>query len=163
MDFNHALHAQLSLSKKLSAYIRTPDGSLDADKVCDDRNCALAKWLQANSKMFSPYAEYQSLLEEHARFHTIAAYLVSKANAGEKMDVEAALGFYSAFRAASRNVIREIAALKKNVAAIARRKMPMIAAAQPHSVRYCEARVHLPTRVRQVDLDLRALGWHFCC
>ena len=119
MDFNHALHAHLSLKKKLSAYIRSPNGSLDADIVCDDRNFALGKWLHGNSKMFSLDAKYQSLLNEHARFHTIAAYLVSKANAGEKMDVETALGFYSAFGAASRNVIRAIAALKKNVAAIA--------------------------------------------
>jgi hypothetical protein len=119
VDFNHALHAHISLRKKLSAYIRSPDGSLDADKVCDERNCALGKWLHGNSKMFSPSAEFQSLLDEHARSHTIAAYLVNKANAGEKMDVETALGFYSAFGAASRNVIRAIAALNKNVAAIA--------------------------------------------
>jgi len=58
---------------KLTDYIRKPDGSLKADVVCQDNQCALGKWIYGEGATFSKDPTFADLKKTYAEFHRCAA------------------------------------------------------------------------------------------
>lgn len=116
MDFNEAIKAHSAWKMKLSAYLAKPDGSLKAADVEKDNVCELGKWLHGEGTKHNSVAEYAPLVKDHATFHKCAAEVIRKADAGQNMSEEVALGSSSAFATASSNVVGAIMKMKAKLA-----------------------------------------------
>ena len=116
MDFDQAIQSHVEWKMKLTAYIRKPDHSLDPAKVCGDAGCPLGKWLKAEGTKFSSTPEYAQLMADHARFHQAAAEIIRRADAGEKMEGEVALGSKSEYARISSAVVSSLMKMKMKAA-----------------------------------------------
>jgi hypothetical protein len=115
MDFDQAIAAHVAWKGKLSKYLAKPDQSLQPSEIGLDNRCDLGKWIAGEGQKFASLAEYASVKSEHTRFHKIAAAIVLRANAGQKVEEEVALGAKSEFMSASGAVVRSLMALKSKV------------------------------------------------
>ncbi len=115
MDFDEAIAAHSAWKNKLKAYLRKPDQSLNASVVASDNQCALGKWLYAEGAKHSALPEFKELKNLHANFHRAAGELIRRADAGESVAEEAALGANSPFSTTSTHVVQMILQLKHKV------------------------------------------------
>ena len=114
MDFDAALLAHSAWKRKLKAYLEKPDRSLQASEVALDNKCKLGEWITGEGRKHAASPLFKTLTAEHARFHKAAAELVRRANLGENVDEEVALGASSEFAKATAAVVGAIAEMKKN-------------------------------------------------
>jgi hypothetical protein len=113
MDFEKAIQAHVQWKSKLAAYIAKPDHSLNSATIAKDNCCELGKWLHGEGQMHSKSPEFAKLVADHARFHAAAADIVKRADAGQHVNEEVALGAHSEYAAASNTVVTELMRLKK--------------------------------------------------
>jgi hypothetical protein len=121
MDFDHAIAAHSAWKGKLAKYLEHPDHSLLATEIALDDHCELGKWIAGEGKQFANLPEYSTLKTEHAHFHKAAAAVVRRADAGQKVTEDVALGGKSEFATASAAVVRSIMALKSKVVTVGAR------------------------------------------
>ncbi|EKD42320.1 MAG: methyl-accepting chemotaxis sensory transducer [uncultured bacterium] len=112
MDFDGAIKAHAEWKMKLSAYLSKKDGSLKAADVSPDNKCALGQWIHGEGAKFQSLPEYAALKAEHANFHKAAADIIKKADSGQNVSGEVALGAASPFAATSQKVVVAIMAMK---------------------------------------------------
>jgi hypothetical protein len=112
MDFDKAIAAHSQWKGKLSTYLRKPDHSLQPNEVSADSKCDLGKWIAADGAKMASDPEFSKLKSEHARFHKAAADIIRRANAGEKVAEETALGSSSEFMSASGAVVQALVEIK---------------------------------------------------
>lgn len=117
MDFDHAIAAHSKWKATLTEYLKKPDRSLNAAQVSLDNVCELGKWIAGEGRQYATLPEFAKVKDDHARFHKVAAQVVERANAGERLVEETALGARSDFASASSAVVRSIVALKSKVGA----------------------------------------------
>ncbi len=115
MNFDDALSAHVAWKSKLSAYVRRPDKSLNATTVATDNGCPLGQWIHGEGKKHASLAEYRTLLAQHAAFHKAAADVIRRADAGEKVNDEIAIGKSSPFATASSAVVSAINELRRKL------------------------------------------------
>lgn len=114
MNFDDAVKVHEEWKTKLAEYISKPDHSLDAAVVGADNECELGKWMLGEGLKHSGQAEFTRLKKDHTRFHKAAGAIVKKANSGERVSKEAAMGPRSEYAAASVAVVNALMALKYN-------------------------------------------------
>lgn len=105
MDFEKAKQAHFDWKRKLSDYLKAPNGSLKAADVSVDNKCDLGKWIYGEGAAFKELPEYQQLVDLHKQFHKAAAEVVAKADSGQKVTEDIAVGSQSEFGKASSGVI----------------------------------------------------------
>lgn len=115
MNFDDAVKAHSAWKMKLSGYIRNPDGSLDPKAIQPDNLCDLGKWIYQSASDHADLEEYKKLKECHAKFHKCAADIVTRADKGEKLTDEIALGSNSDYAKLSLEVVGLIMTMKKKV------------------------------------------------
>ena len=115
MNFNEAIKAHSDWKMKLSAYLDKPDGSIKPEVVQLDNKCALGQWIYGEGASHQALPEYATLKTEHAKFHKAAAEVVRKADSGQNVTQEIALGKQSEFGLCSHNVVAAIMAIKRKV------------------------------------------------
>ena len=115
MDFDGAIAAHAAWKMKLSNYIRKPDKSLDALKISADNQCDLGKWLHGEGVKFATHPEYKQLKEAHEQFHKAAGAIIIRADKGESVAEEVALGASSEYAKASSAVMSFIMSLRRKV------------------------------------------------
>lgn len=115
MDFLDAIRAHSAWKMKLSTYLFKPDHSLDASEVGADDNCELGKWLKGDGRKHSSLSEYSGLVSKHALFHKAAASVIVKADSGQCVNDEIALGAKSPFAEASSAVVSALMMMKAKV------------------------------------------------
>jgi len=115
MNFDDAIHAHASWKMKLSAYIKNPDNSIDANVVCKDDQCTLGKWIHGEGAQHASLPEFSLLKAAHASFHKEAAEIVRRAKAGEKVSDELVLGAKSKFSELSTQVVLHIRTMRNKV------------------------------------------------
>lgn len=108
MNFDDAIRAHANWKMKLTAYLNRPDRTLDPKVVGSDAECQLGKWLKAEAGK----PELQDLATLHTQFHREAARLVQRADAGERVGAEAALGASSPYGTVSAKLVKRLAELK---------------------------------------------------
>lgn len=113
MDFDEAIKAHSSWKLKLSSYLRKPDGSLKVSEVQVDNKCQLGQWIYGEGMKYSSLPEYQTLKNEHTKFHKAAANVVMKADSGQNVSEETAIGGTSDFSVASSTVVSAIMSMKR--------------------------------------------------
>jgi len=113
VDFDAAIKAHSVWKMKLSGYLRHPDKSLKALDVEPDNRCDLGKWIHGEGMALASRPEYATLKDQHARFHKAAAAVIRKADAGQDVGEETALGGKSDFAASSTSVVSAIMAMKR--------------------------------------------------
>ncbi len=116
MDFDQAIMAHSNWKQKLRAYLAKPDRSLSASEVALDNKCDLGKWISGEGAKHASLPEFQTLRTEHTHFHKAAAAVVHKADSGQNVTEETALGSKSEFSSASSSVVNAIMAIKAKVA-----------------------------------------------
>ncbi len=116
MNFDEAIAAHGNWKQKLADYLRKPDGSLKASEISADNKCTLGQWIHGEGAKYSKLSEYSALKTDHARFHKSAAEVVRKADAGQSVAEETALGSKSEFGTASSAVVMGIMHMKKHAA-----------------------------------------------
>jgi hypothetical protein len=112
MDIRQAIDAHASWKGRLAAYLLHPDHSLDPTTIALDVDCELGKWLQCEGQVESAWPGFAQLVRDHGRFHLEAADLVRRADAGEWIGDETALGSMSAYAKASNAVITALLLIK---------------------------------------------------
>ena len=112
MDFDEAIRAHSAWKMKLGTYLSKRDGSLKPADIQPDNRCPLGQWLYGEGAKFSKLVEYGTVKTEHARFHKAAADVVRRADAGQEVREDVAIGGKSEFAAASMATVRAIMALK---------------------------------------------------
>ena len=105
MNFDEAIKAHSDWKFKLQRYLRSPDGSINADELAKDNICSLGGWLYSEGKKYSHLPEFKQLLEEHKGFHKEAADIVRKKDKGESITEAFALSSHSPFMTHSTNVV----------------------------------------------------------
>jgi len=113
MDFDGAVIAHSRWKMKPKAYLSKPDRSLDPLEVAADNKCDLGRWLHGEGRRYSIFAEYSKLVSDHARLHKAAALIVEKANNGQSVAEEIAIGADSEFTNASNDVVLSLKAMKE--------------------------------------------------
>lgn len=117
MNFDEAIKAHSDWKLKLSTYLNKPDGSLKAGEAELDNKCALGQWIHGEGGKYSTQPEYSTLKTEHAHFHKCAGSVIRKADSGQKVAEEVALGSKSEFAAASSAVVMAIMKMKAKIGA----------------------------------------------
>ena len=115
MDFDEAVSTHSKWKRKLRHYLAKHDGSLRPAGVSLDHKCVLGQWIYSEGATYSSLPEFTRLKYEHARFHSVAAELVKKANSGESVTEEMAPCSNSAFSTASAAIVIAIMAMKKRL------------------------------------------------
>ena len=116
MDFDQAIAAHSSWKRKLVNYLVKHDGSIKPHDVSVDNKCPLGQWIHGEGVQYSNSPEYATLKSEHARFHKATAEVVRKANSGQPVSEETALGSKSEFTTASSAVVSAIVQMKAHAA-----------------------------------------------
>jgi len=117
MNFDEAITAHSQWKTKLASYIAKPDRSLKAAEVSLDSKCALGQWLSGEGKRYSSLPEFSKLVSEHAHFHKAAGSVITRADSGQSVTQEIALGANSEFANASSSVVQALVAMKHKVKA----------------------------------------------
>ncbi|MBF0492129.1 MAG: CZB domain-containing protein [Deltaproteobacteria bacterium] len=112
MNFDDAIKAHSVWKTKLGLYLNKPDASLKPVEVEPDNRCDLGKWIHGEGAKHASLPEFGQLKETHRLFHQEAAKIVQRANNGEKVNEEVALGAKSGFGNASTKVITLLMILK---------------------------------------------------
>ena len=117
MNFDDAIKAHSDWKMKLSIYLNKPDGSLKAADAEVDNKCALGQWIYGEGTKYHSAPEYSVLKTEHAKFHKCAGAVIRKADSGQKVAEEVAIGGKSEFATASSAVVSAIFKMKTKVGA----------------------------------------------
>ncbi len=115
MDFMEAIKAHSAWKMKLQAYLVKPDHSLSISVVGADDKCSLGQWLKGEGRIHTNLPEYSALVSQHALFHRAAASVIEKADHGQCVDEEVALGAKSPYAAASSAVVAALMAMRAKV------------------------------------------------
>ncbi len=115
MNFDEAIRAHSDWKVKLSLYLKKPDHSLKSGDIQIDSKCALGQWIYGEGGKYSQMSEFQTLKAEHAHFHRAAAQVVQKADAGQNVGDDVAIGSASEFGKASSTVVSAIMHMKAKV------------------------------------------------
>lgn len=113
MDFEGAVAAHAQWKIKLRGYLAKPDKSLNPNDIELDNRCALGQWIHGEGGRFASDPDFQELRKEHAKFHHAAAGLIRRADQGEKVMDEAALGAKSPFSQLSQRLVHLIMMMKQ--------------------------------------------------
>lgn len=113
MNFDEAMIAHSAWKVKLASYLRVPDGTLKADVVGNDALCQLGQWILRDGSTQASNPKFVTLKAEHQRFHMAAAEVVRRADRGENVTEDFALGSKSEFGIASGRVLLSLMALKR--------------------------------------------------
>jgi hypothetical protein len=113
MDFDQAIAAHSAWKSKLKAYLNKPDGSLKPADIQSDQKCLLGQWIHGEAKQWIANAAYTELKTQHAKFHVAAADLVRKADAGQSVSEELALGASSDFTRLTTAVVSAIVRMRE--------------------------------------------------
>ncbi len=111
MNFDAAMAAHAAWYMKLSKYLSKPDGSLSAS-LAGSNHCELGMWLNSNGKAYAHMPEFEVLVASHEQFHRIAGDLITKANAGQSVPDDVALGPMSELALASSKLVRSMITLE---------------------------------------------------
>lgn len=114
MNFDEAIKAHSDWKMKLSAYLRNPDGSLQATTVGLDNKCPLGVWIHGEGSQYASLPEYAILKSEHAAFHKAAAEVIRKADAKQDTTEDVALGSGSPFASSSTKVVQAIMKMRSH-------------------------------------------------
>lgn len=115
MNFDEAIKAHADWKMKLARYIQHPDKSVDARVVGQDNQCALGRWLHGESARFAAVPEFTQLKQAHAAFHRSAADIIQRADRGEQVSEDVALGAQSPYSSASIKVTQLLMQLRRKV------------------------------------------------
>jgi len=108
MDFDKAVAMHVDWKRKLRSYLKNPDYSLKAAEIAMDDKCELGEWIATKGTTSAHLPEYAALKSNHSHFHKVAADVVRRADSGQDVSEEVALGAESEFASASRAVVRSI-------------------------------------------------------
>lgn len=114
MNFDEAIKAHAEWKMKLTKYLQKPDRSLDPNAIRQDNQCALGRWLEGEGKTAAHLPEFAQLKVEHTNFHRSAADIVVRADRGEKVLAEVALGGNSPYASASTHVTQLLMTLRRH-------------------------------------------------
>jgi hypothetical protein len=117
IDVMAAINAHVRWKARLEEYLNgTSEEKLDPKVICLDNQCVLGKWIHGPAQEFFLEDDgYRTLREDHAKFHLIAATVVTKIHANEKAAAEALIkGEYGM---ASRKVVKDLTEMGKQLIA----------------------------------------------
>jgi hypothetical protein len=113
MSFDDAVVSHSEWKRKLYDYGMNPDHSLTSAEVAANDRCKLGKWIRGEGRRYSGYPEFAKLIAEHTCFHKAAAEIVSRADSGEDVRGEFALGVGSEFSLSSSAVVLALMDMKR--------------------------------------------------
>jgi Chemoreceptor zinc-binding domain len=85
MDWMQIINAHVMWKQRLLACIEgRSEERLDPDIVSRDDQCVLGKWIYGEGRRYDALPEYESVREQHARFHTKASEVVRMVRSGDQ-------------------------------------------------------------------------------
>jgi methyl-accepting chemotaxis protein len=112
-NFDEAIEAHRHWKVKLRQAIAEHQ-HLDADKICQDNQCALGQWMHGPGRTrWGSRPAFSALLEKHAEFHRSAGEVARTINSGQYDSAERLIGSGSVFARASTEVSTLLTAAKR--------------------------------------------------
>lgn len=111
MTLDDAIRAHVTWKIRLQSYLAGHGEKLDSNKVAQDCNCDLGKWIYGDGQRHAATIEYRTLKTDHAAFHQTAARVISASDRGDKVGASALLN--GEFAERSTKVVLAINALKR--------------------------------------------------
>ncbi len=115
MNIDEVIRAHVAWKSKLAAYLAKPDGSINIADTISDKKCELGRWIYGEGSKFASLPEFAQLKKDHAQFHIAAAGIVRRADHGESLSRDLALGADSEFVTASRAVSNTLFRIKPKI------------------------------------------------
>lgn len=122
MSFDGAVNSHSEWKRKLLAYVSNPDGSMSAAEAGATNQCKLGRWIRGEGRKYASFPEFTRLVAEHARFHKAAVDIVTRADQGQDVSFEFAVGIGSEFSLASSAVVLAIMDMKRRYEAQSRQQ-----------------------------------------
>ena len=116
MNFDDAIAAHTAWKKELKAYFTTGESNLQRSDIGRDDKCPLGQLIHDREPCFSMLPEFAGLKANHARFHEVAAELVTRWRQDPSVVEEIELGARSQFTRATSALVRSIIMLRKRLA-----------------------------------------------
>ena len=113
MNFDDGIRAHSDWKGKLASYIQKPDKTLKCDVVSRDDECTLGKWIHGEGARFAHLPDFTRMKEAHTHFHRAAGDIIRRADKGEEVSADIALGVTSPYAIASVDVVSCLMALKR--------------------------------------------------
>jgi methyl-accepting chemotaxis protein len=113
MTFDDAVNCHSEWKRKLRAYVSHPDGGMNVDEVGSNNKCKMGRWIRGDGRKYAAFPEFARLIAEHTRFHKAAADIVRRADRGQDVSSEFALGAGSEFSLSSSAVVLAIMDMKR--------------------------------------------------
>ncbi len=117
MEFDDAIRAHELWKMKLACYVIHPDESLDPATIAHDDLCDLGRWIHERRATFGHVPAFAVLADCHAKFHAAAAEVVARADAGEDVTADIAIGASSEYARISAEVTHILIVMKRKLAA----------------------------------------------
>ncbi len=116
-NFKAAISAHLGWRSKLNNYLSHPDGSLKAEVVCRDDQCALGKWLHGDGEVYKERhaTTFVNLVDSHANFHRSVGQIVQLIDQGKKNDALDELRPNSTYISTSKKTVDLLKQLQKEI------------------------------------------------
>lgn len=114
MNFDDAIAAHVRWKIRLHTFIAGRE-ELDEATVRRDDQCDLGRWIHGEGRGHSSCTEYGKLVDEHARFHHVAADVVKLTKAGRVDEARAMLEFGTEFANRSSAVVSAIVQIRKTI------------------------------------------------
>lgn len=113
MTFDDAVNCHSEWKRKLQAYVSNADGSRNVEEVGSNNKCKLGRWIRGDGRKYAGLPEFAKLIAEHTRFHKAAADIVRRADRGQDVSFEFAVGAGSEFSLASSAVVLALMDMKR--------------------------------------------------
>ncbi len=113
IDIMAAINAHLKWKVRLDKYVNgTSDEQLDPQLICMDDQCVLGKWIHGPAKeYFMDDPKFKILLEDHAKFHMVAAQVVNLVLQDNVANAHSVLR--GSYLKASRQVVKDLTDIGK--------------------------------------------------
>lgn len=112
MDYDDAIRAHSNWKTRLRNYICNPDRSISATEVARDDVCELGCWIRGHGRSHAGLPAFSKLQSAHAQFHLAAADIISRADAGERVDDAVTFAAASPFGERSMEVVEALLSLR---------------------------------------------------
>lgn len=109
---NQAIAAHSDFRERLVSAIAAGQSSLTVERVCQDNQCTLGRWLYTMDGSTQATPRWQCVRTVHAEFHQEAARVLEFALAGKARDARSAIAYSSAYTGLSRRLTTELEAWK---------------------------------------------------
>lgn len=112
-EIDKAIAAHGMWKARLRNAIQTGSSNLEVDKIKTDNQCDFGRWIHSLPASDKNSPTVQSIIEQHAAFHLLAAKVLATALEGKKVEAESLMSANGEFNLSSAALTKSMMEWKK--------------------------------------------------